>query len=170
MIGNARRQTRRRRLVPRAKAGTTGELADLRLRKAGFIQRASNTKFPRGLATWSIVAAIVGVAAVSNRCHPAIRCNSGQSCVELVFAVVAAIGRVRPVLRASELRCVDDFVPEAGFTGDREGELAMSIGVAGAVGSDAQDRLSENICRGPRQIRAVGTSAEGDDQRVITGQ
>ena len=166
VIGNARRQTGRRRLVPRAKAGATRELANLRLREAGFVERTAHAKLARGLTAGPVVAAIVGVAAVSDHRESTIRGNTGQRRIELVLAVVAAIGRIRAVFGAIELRRLDDLVPETGLARHGQRELTMSIGIAGAVGRDAQRGLSQNVGGRPRQIGAVGAPAEGDDQRL----
>ena len=57
--------------------------------------------------------------------------------VELVLAVVAAVGRVGAVLGPLELAGLDDFVPQAEGAGRADREIAVALGVAGAVGGDA---------------------------------
>ena len=49
------------------KPGPVRQLADLRLRQADLVERTDDAEFPRGLAAGTIVATIVGVAAVGDR-------------------------------------------------------------------------------------------------------
>ena len=70
MIGDARRQTRRRGLVPRAKACATGKLANLRLCQTYLVQRTADAKLARCLPAWPVIAAIVGIAAISHDRKP----------------------------------------------------------------------------------------------------
>ena len=55
------------------------------------------------LTARAIVAAIVGIAAVSDHRKSPVRGYAGQRCIKLMLAVVAAIGGVRAIFRAIEL-------------------------------------------------------------------
>ena len=66
MIRNARRQARRRRLVPHGQPGEPRLLANLVFRHAGFVERAPHAELLRRDAAGPIVAAIVGVRAVGD--------------------------------------------------------------------------------------------------------
>src|SRR5262245_23748552 len=143
MVGNARRQACRRGLVPRAQAGAARQLTNFRLGQAGFVEGTPHAKLARRLSARPIVATVVGIAAVGHHRKRAIGCNTGQRCVELVLAVVTAIGGVRLVLRAIELGRVNDLVAQTGLAGNGYGKLAMAIGVTRAIGGNTEDRLSQ---------------------------
>src|SRR4029453_3873923 len=113
-------------------------LPDPRLGEAGLIERTAHAKLARRLASRTIVTAIVGVAAVSNHRKASLGTDSRQRGVELVLTVVAAVGRIGPVLGAIELRRVNDLVAQAELARDAQRKLTMMIGIAGAVGRNAQ--------------------------------
>ena len=73
MIRNARRQARRRGLIPCRHAGAARELANLVFGEARLVERAQHAELARGLAPGPIVAAIVRVAAVDDRRDAAAR-------------------------------------------------------------------------------------------------
>src|SRR5262249_56387163 len=87
VIGNTRRQARRRGLVPRLESGAACELANLRFRQAGFVERTHDAELARRLASGPVVAAVVGVAAVGNGVEAAVARNRRQMRIELVLAV-----------------------------------------------------------------------------------
>src|SRR5476651_2687236 len=64
VIRNARRQARRRRLVPRRQSREARQLANLVLRQIHFVERAAHAELARGLPARTVVAAIVRVVAV----------------------------------------------------------------------------------------------------------
>ena len=146
------------------------QLADLLLGEPGLVERTAHAELARRLPARTVVAAIIGVAAVGNHGDAALGANAGQRRVQLVLAVVAAVGRIGPVLGAIELRCVNDLVAQAELTRDPQRELTMMIGIAGAVGGDAERGWTEHRGGFPRQIRAVGAAAEGDQQRLGAGE
>ena len=65
-VRNARRQTRRRRLVPRRQAGLARQRADVVLGQPGLVERADDAELARGAAAGTVVAAVVGVVAVGD--------------------------------------------------------------------------------------------------------
>src|SRR5262249_26296595 len=98
VIGNPRRQARRRGLVPRFEARAPGELAYLRFRQPGLVERAHDAELARCLAAGPVVAAVVRVAAVGHGVEAAVARNRREMRIELVLAVVAAVGGIRAVL------------------------------------------------------------------------
>src|SRR5262249_39101845 len=143
------------RLVPRRKTGTPRQLADGVLGQPDLVERASDAEFPRRLSARAIVAAIVDVAAVDDHRDAALARERGQPRVELVLAVVAAVGGVGAVLRALELGGRNDEMVEREVAGDATGERAVALRVAGAVGRHAERGGAEDPGCSPSQIRAV---------------
>ena len=58
---------------------------------------------------------------------------------------------------------------EPGVARHGERELAVAIGVAGAVGGYAKSGRPEHIGRNPGKVGTVGAAAEGNDERLIAG-
>src|SRR5512138_2597471 len=112
MVRNARREARRRRLVPRRETRAARQLADCRLGQIDVIERAPDSELPSRLTPWPVVAAIVSVGAIDDRGEAAFAGNPGQGRVQLLLAVVAAIDRVRAVVRPLELARANHLVPQ----------------------------------------------------------
>ena len=83
--------------------GAPRQLADLVLGQPGLVERADDAELARRLAAGTVVAAVVGVAAVDDGGEAARAGDRRQVRVELVLAVVAAVGRVGAVLRTLDL-------------------------------------------------------------------
>src|SRR5688500_20392998 len=77
-----------------------GQLANLHLGQAHFVEGTSNANLARRLPAGTVVAAIVGIAAIHHHRESAIGSDAGQRRVELVLTEVTAICRVGPVLGA----------------------------------------------------------------------
>ena len=104
-IRNPRGQAGRRRLVPGGQTGLARQRADVVLGQPRFIERADDAELAGGTAAGPVVAAVVGVAAVGHGRET--RASVGerrQACVQLVLAVIAAIGCVGAVLRVAPVR------------------------------------------------------------------
>src|SRR5688572_22585567 len=138
MVRNARRETRRRRLVPGRQSGAARQLADIVLGQTRFVERAADAEFPRRFPAGPIITAIVGIASVGDGGETAISGKGGQRGVELVLAVVAAVDRVGAVLGPLHLCGADDLVMEGEVASDPERELPVAVGIAGAVSGDAE--------------------------------
>ena len=106
MVRHARRQAGRRRLVPARQTGLARELADVGFGEPRVIERADDAELARRPAARAVVAAIVGVVAVGHGLEPAGARQSRQVGVQLVLAVVAAVGVVGAVLRAASSSAV----------------------------------------------------------------
>ena len=59
---------------------------------------------------------------------------------------------------------MDDLVPEAEVLGEAKRQPAMTVGIARAVGGDAQRRGTEYLRRYPGEVGTVHAAAERDDQ------
>ena len=86
--------------------------------------------------------------------------------VQLVFAVVAAVRRIRPVFRALELVCLDDLVAKTKLVGDLNRQPAVAFGIAGTIGRDGTRPVAERAAGDARKIRAVDTAAVRHDDRA----
>ena len=142
VIRNARRQTRRCRLVPRRDAGLPRQLANLLLGQIDFVQRAAHAKLARRLAAGTIVAAIVRVVAVDDD-GVALGRDSAEVRVQLVLAVVAAVGRIRAVLGPLELVGANDLVLKAELFRDFDGDAPVALGIARTVGGDSKGAIAQ---------------------------
>ena len=146
VVRNARRQARRRRLVPGRQAGAARQLADFVLGQIDFVERAAHAELARRLAARTVVAAVVGVVAVDDD-GAAVIGDPRQVRVELVLAVVAAVRRVGAVLGPLELAGVDDLVLKTELARRSAiAMLAMALRVAGAVGGDGEGAVAERAC------------------------
>ena len=105
------------------------QLADVVLGEAGFVERAAHAVLARRLAAGAVVAAIVGVVAVDDRRRSRARAPARPASVELVLAVVAAVGGVGAVLGPLELGGVDR--PRAGAPKSRAIAARAGDGVSG---------------------------------------
>ena len=169
VIRNARREARRRRLVPRRQPGAARQLANLGLREIHFVERAADAELARGLTSGPIVAAIVGVVAVDDD-RVTDRGDARQMRVELVLAVVAAVRRIRAILGAIELARADDFVVKTEIARDPDRELAVALRIAGAVGGDGDGALAQGQLRRLGDDRAVDAAAKGDGDLAEVAQ
>src|SRR5262249_24505519 len=134
MVRNARRQARRRGLVPRCEPRRARPFADLVLAEIRLVERTDHAELARRLAAGTIIAAIVGVAAVDHGGEAALAREGREPRVELVLAVVAAVGRIRAVVGVVELRSPDHFVAQRKRARGADREIAVAIGVTEAVG------------------------------------
>src|SRR4029079_4963479 len=125
VIRDARRQARRRGLVPRLQPRRTRPLAEFRLGPRDLRERADHAELTRRLAPGTIVPPIVGVAAVGDGVEAALARDRRQVRIETVLAVLTAVGRVGAVLGALNLRGEDQLVAEAERTGGADREVAV---------------------------------------------
>src|SRR5688572_4573887 len=170
VVRDARREAGRGWLIPRRQAGASGQLANLRLGQPHFVERAADAELAGRLPAGPIVAAIVRIAAVGDDGDAALGTDTGQRRVELVLAVVAAVGGIGAIFRTFELSSVNDFVPQPELARETQRELAVMVRITGAVRGDAERGRTENRGSFPRQICAVGAAAEGNQQRLTAGQ
>jgi hypothetical protein len=140
------------------------ERPDVVLGQPGFIERTDDAELARGPAAGPVVAAVVEVAAVGDGVEATGTRQRGELGVELVLAVVAAVAVVLAVLGALELGGADDFVMQLELRGDVARHLTVTLGIAGAVGGDAQRAIAERLSRGPGEERRIDAAAVGDDQ------
>ena len=130
--------------------------------RSDFVERAPHAELARRLPARAIVAAIVGVVAVDHDRVP-IGGNAGQMRVELVLAVVTAVGGVGAVLLALELVGADELVAEAELFRNLDGEHPVALRIAGTVRRDRAGAAAKRPVSDAGEIRAIDTAAIGDD-------
>ena len=118
--------------------------------------------FTGGLPSGAVVAAVVGVVAVDDHGEAAGASHFAQAAVQLVLAVVTTVGRVGAVLGIIEFRGVDHFVSEVEVARDRQRQLPVRVGVAGAVGGDGERLLPQGLRCGDGEVCAIDAAAERD--------
>ena len=89
--------------IPRRQTGPPRQLSDVRLGQLRFVQRTAYAELARRLPPRTVIAPIVGVAAVGNCRNSALARDRRQVRVELVLAEVAAVCGIGPVFGASHL-------------------------------------------------------------------
>ena len=163
-VRNARRQARGGRLIPGGQSGFARELADLGLGQPDVVERAPDSELPRRLPTGTVVAAVVGVAAVGDHRNPAVAADRSEVRVQLVLAEVAAVRGIRAVVRARHLVGGDELVTEPELAREPDGQRTMTLGIARAVGGDAEGPAAEDVRGGESEIGAIDAAAVGDNQ------
>src|SRR5207237_4590153 len=94
-VWDPRGEARGRGLVPRWQPGAARQLADLSLRQIRGVERAADAELARRLAARTVVAAIIGVAAVADHLDCALARERRPARIELVLAVIAAVCVIR---------------------------------------------------------------------------
>src|SRR5262249_4146803 len=130
-----------------------------------FVERTDHAELARRLAAGTIIAAIVGVAAVDHGGEAALAREGREPRVELVLAVVAAVGRIRAVVGVVELRGPDHFVAQRNGARGADRESGVAMGIGGAGGGDADGAIAEDARGGDGEKRAVYTAAIGHHDR-----
>ena len=149
-VGEARRQARARRLVPRRQAELAAERADLRLRQLRLRQRVVDAASPRPPAS-------PADSRPDRRDSRRRRCARCPACrppsadvVQVALAQVAAIRRVAGVAGNVELVGVDDQVAYADRLGQRQRQLVVFL----RRGRRARGEGDDSFARAPRRRRA----------------
>ena len=83
--------------------------------------------------------------------------------VELGFAVITTIGRVGAVLGTIEFAGVHELVGQVELSSNRLGDVAMPPRITGTVSRHAQHLPGPGTIGRPGEVRAVDTSAVGDE-------
>src|SRR5262249_33943069 len=143
--------------------------SNLGLAEVHFVERAPHAEFTRRLPTWPIIAAIVGVVAVDDD-GIAVRGDAREMGVQLVLAVVAAVGRTGAILGSLELVGVDDLVAQPKLPGDVYGELAVALRIARAVGCNRKSTIAEHAAGDIGEVGAVDAAAESHHDGAERGQ
>src|SRR5438093_1635369 len=170
MVRNARGETRRCGLVPCRQARAAGKLADFSLGQIHLVERAAHAELSCRRPARAIVTTVVGVVAVEDDRNAAIAGDARQRGVQLAFAVVTAIDGVGSVLGTVELRGVNDLVAQTELARDTPRELAVTVGITGAVGGDAERTRTEGLGSRPGEIGTVNAAAERNDRGIADGQ
>src|SRR5437667_4910587 len=141
------------------------QLAYLLLGQIRFIEGTADAEFSGREAAGAVIPPIVCIVTVDDHGLPILG-YAHQMGVELVLAVVAAVGGIRPIFRPLELPGLNNLVMKAEPFRNLDRHLSMAFGIAGAVGRDGQRPAAERVVGDVGKISAVGAAAVGDDDRA----
>ena len=155
------------RRVCRGESELAREIADFSFREAGVAQRSDDGKLRRGLPARADLLHVIGIFAVGDRAKAALPGQSVQLGEELGLAEVAAIRRIRGVLRVFELLRLNHFDRCSNPPGQIQRFGKGRPRKAGAVGDYPQDLISQNAMSFGQQIGAIDTAAVCDNERCV---
>jgi hypothetical protein len=114
------------------------------------------------LAAGAIVSEILGVKAIDHSRETAPAGERHKNVKQRIFAEIASIGGIFPVLGTIDLIGPDDFVVQAEFTGQPDRHFALAARHRGAVTGNGQSLIAENRLSLPGKVGTIDSAAESD--------
>ena len=127
-VGETRRQARERGLLPHLEPHPFRKRPHVGFREAALRKRTAHAEFGGGFAPGPVVGRVVEVESVDDRCCAPFARDRGERPVQFFLTVIAAIRRIRCVVRVVDFVGLDDVVHRAAGAREFKRPVELSAG------------------------------------------